>query len=94
MHDVEGWQNFASDPEVPPIFQEAGLEGQAQAPESSGRYEAQPAVARPSARDAISMNTFFTFGRHGFAKCRHILDALSRVATQLGGGVSKDMDTG
>jgi hypothetical protein len=38
--DVEGFQNFASDPEVPPILQEAGHKGRPQVAELSGRYEA------------------------------------------------------
>jgi hypothetical protein len=28
--DVAGWQSFVSDPEVPPIMKEAGLEGKPQ----------------------------------------------------------------
>ena len=38
--DLEGWQSFASDPEVPPIMQEAGHKGRPQVPVLSGRYEA------------------------------------------------------
>ena len=38
--DLEGWQNFASDPEVPAIMQEAGHKGRPQAAELSGRYDA------------------------------------------------------
>ena len=38
--DEEGWQNFASDPEGPAIFQEAGLIGRPQAADFSGRYDA------------------------------------------------------
>jgi hypothetical protein len=38
--DLEGWQSFASDPEVPPIMQEAGHKSRPQVPEPSGRYEA------------------------------------------------------
>ena len=38
--DAEGWQNFVSDPEVPAIFQEAGLEGRPQAAQLGGRYDA------------------------------------------------------
>jgi hypothetical protein len=38
--DLEGWQSFASDPEVPPIMQEAGHKSRPQVPELSGRYEA------------------------------------------------------
>lgn len=38
--DAEGWQNFVSDPEVPPIFKEAGLIGKPQPVEFSGRYDA------------------------------------------------------
>jgi quinol monooxygenase YgiN len=37
--DAEGWQNFVSDPEVPAIFQEAGLEGRPQAAELGGQYD-------------------------------------------------------
>ena len=36
----EGWQNFISDPEVPAIFQEAGIEGRPQAAELGGQYDA------------------------------------------------------
>jgi hypothetical protein len=38
--DAEGWQRFASDPEVPPILQEAGHKGRPQVAELSGSYEA------------------------------------------------------
>ena len=38
--DLDGWQRFASDPEVPPILQEAGHNGRPQMAELSGRYEA------------------------------------------------------
>jgi hypothetical protein len=38
--DLEGWKSFASDPEVPPIMQEAGHKGRPQVPELSGHYEA------------------------------------------------------
>ena len=38
--DVEGWKNFASDPEVPGIMQEAGHKGRPQVAELGGRYEA------------------------------------------------------
>ena len=38
--DAEGWQRFASDPEVPPIMQEAGHKGRPQVAELGGRYEA------------------------------------------------------
>ena len=38
--DAEGWQRFASDPEVPPILQEAGHKGPPQVAELSGSYEA------------------------------------------------------
>src|SRR5579884_1410025 len=37
--DLEGWQSFASDPEVPPILQEAGHKSRPQVPELSGRYD-------------------------------------------------------
>ena len=37
--DVEGWQSFLSDPEVPPIMQEAGHKGRPQAAEIGGRYD-------------------------------------------------------
>ncbi len=33
--DAEGWQSFASDPEVPPIMQEAGHKGRPQVPSSA-----------------------------------------------------------
>ena len=38
--DLDGWQSFASDPEVPPILQEAGHKGRPQVPVLSGSYEA------------------------------------------------------
>jgi hypothetical protein len=38
--DAEGFQSFASDPEVPPILQEAGHKGRPQVAELSGRYDA------------------------------------------------------
>ena len=38
--DLEGWKKFASDPEVPPIMQEAGHKGRPQVAEFSGSYEA------------------------------------------------------
>ena len=38
--DMEGFQNFASDPEVPPILQEAGHKGRPIAAELGGRYDA------------------------------------------------------
>jgi hypothetical protein len=38
--DVEGWQSFVSDPEVPPILQEAGHKGKPQPAELGGQYDA------------------------------------------------------
>src|SRR6476619_2683859 len=38
--DEEGWQSFVSDPEVPPIMQEAGHKGRPQAAAPGGRFEA------------------------------------------------------
>ena len=38
--DLDGWQSFASDPDVPPILQEAGHKGRPQVPTVSGSYEA------------------------------------------------------
>jgi hypothetical protein len=38
--DLDGWNSFASDPEVPPIMQKAGHTSRPQVPELSGRYEA------------------------------------------------------
>ena len=38
--DAEGWQRFASDPEVAPILKEAGHKGPPQVAELSGSYEA------------------------------------------------------
>lgn len=38
--DLEGWKNFASDPEVPPIMQEAGHKGRPQVTELVGRFDA------------------------------------------------------
>jgi hypothetical protein len=37
---MEGFQNFASDPETPGIMQEAGHKGKPQAAEFSAQYEA------------------------------------------------------
>ena len=38
--DAEGWQSFASDPEVPAIMQEAGHKGRPQVAELGGTYDA------------------------------------------------------
>ena len=38
--DAEGWQRFVSDPEVPPIMQEAGHKGKPQAAEFAGTLDA------------------------------------------------------
>ena len=38
--DEEGWQSFVSDPEVPPIMQEAGHKGKPQAAAFAGRCDA------------------------------------------------------
>ena len=38
--DEQGWQNFVSDPEVPPIIQEAGHKGKPQAAQFAGRCDA------------------------------------------------------
>jgi hypothetical protein len=38
--DKEGWQSFVSDPDVPPIMQEAGHKGRPQAAEFGGQYDA------------------------------------------------------
>jgi hypothetical protein len=38
--DAEGFQSFASDPEVPPIMQEAGHKGRPEVAELSGHYDA------------------------------------------------------
>ena len=38
--DTEGWQRFASDPEVPPILKEGGHKGPPQVAELSGSCEA------------------------------------------------------
>ena len=38
--DEQGWASFVSDPEVPPIMQEAGHKGRPQAAELAGRFEA------------------------------------------------------
>jgi hypothetical protein len=37
--DEEGFQNFLSDPEVPPIIQEAGHKSRPQAAEFGGQYD-------------------------------------------------------
>jgi hypothetical protein len=38
--DIEGWQSFASDPEVPGIMQEAGHKGRPQVLELAGTHDA------------------------------------------------------
>jgi hypothetical protein len=38
--DEEGFKNFVSDPEVPPILKEAGHVGRPQAAKLGGKYEA------------------------------------------------------
>jgi hypothetical protein len=38
--DLEGWQAFATDPEVPPIMKEAGHKGPPQVGELVGTYDA------------------------------------------------------
>jgi hypothetical protein len=38
--DLEGWKNFASDPEVPGIMQEAGHQGRPQVAELGGNFYA------------------------------------------------------
>ena len=38
--DQEGWKNFVSDPEVPPILQEAGHKGRPAAAPFAGSYDA------------------------------------------------------
>jgi hypothetical protein len=38
--DGAGWQSFVSDPDVPPILQEAGHRGRPQAAELGGTYDA------------------------------------------------------
>ena len=38
--DADGWQSFVSDPDVPPIMQEAGHKGRPQAAGLGGHYDA------------------------------------------------------
>ena len=38
--DLDGWQSFATDPDVPPIMQEAGHKGRPQAAPFAGRCDA------------------------------------------------------
>jgi hypothetical protein len=38
--DAEGWKNFVSDPEVPPILHEAGHKGKPQAAMLVGQFDA------------------------------------------------------
>jgi membrane-associated protease RseP (regulator of RpoE activity) len=40
--DAEGWQSFASDPDVPAIMQEAGHKGRPQVLELTGTYDGDP----------------------------------------------------
>src|SRR5947209_4653523 len=37
--DLEGWKSFATDPEVPPIMQEAGHKTPPEVPQLAGHYE-------------------------------------------------------
>src|SRR6476620_3588121 len=39
--DLEGWKSFASDPEVPPIMQQAGHKAKPQVTELVGRFDAR-----------------------------------------------------
>jgi hypothetical protein len=48
--DASGWQNFVSDPEVPPILQEAGHKGRPQAAELGGQYDSQRLPAALASR--------------------------------------------
>ena len=38
--DLDGWKSFASDPEVPPIMQEAGHKGRPQVAVRGGSFDA------------------------------------------------------
>jgi len=38
--DIEGWESFTADPEVPAIFQEGGLPGPPVRAEPAGEFEA------------------------------------------------------
>ena len=38
--DLDGWKNFASDPDVPPIMQRAGHKAKPQVTELVGRFDA------------------------------------------------------
>jgi hypothetical protein len=38
--DLDGWQGFASDPDVPPIMQQAGHKARPQVTELVGRFDA------------------------------------------------------
>ena len=38
--DEVGWQGFVSDPDLPPILQEAGVRSRLQVAAASGKYEA------------------------------------------------------
>src|SRR4029078_5125518 len=53
--DAEGWQSFVSDPEVPPILQEAGHQGKPQAAELGGRYDASRLLPNRRSREEIAM---------------------------------------
>ena len=37
--DEKGWESFLADPDVPAIFQEAGLKGRPQSAELSGHFD-------------------------------------------------------
>ena len=38
--DAEGWQSFISDPDLPPILQEAGVKSRLQVAAAGGSYDA------------------------------------------------------
>ena len=38
--DAEGWQSFISDPDLPPILQEAGVKSRLQVAAADGSYDA------------------------------------------------------
>ena len=57
--DAEGWKRFASDPEVPPIMQEAGHKGRPQVPSSSAATtpERRRGAGRPAAPRELDVTT-------------------------------------
>src|SRR3954469_25669270 len=69
-----GWRQSATDPEVPPIMQEAGHKGRPQVAELGGRYDACPRQGRsdrrPNGADLVHGHRERECGPHGHRR-RH-----------------------